>query len=118
MESIRKILLINVFGLVIIFIALSSYAGMGGGHHGASHMGNVGNMPYGNNSESDRNSHKFNNNQGMHGESGWNNKNNHDIQEDMMHNDLHERNSRSYNSDKMPGQDMGHQQHFDEMDRD
>ena len=109
MDSLRKILLINVLGLAIIFVAFSSYAGMGGGHHMQSYGGNVIDMPNRNNPDKYMNHQQFNHNPEMHNESGRKNQNDHSFQEDMMHNNLQERNSSNPNNDKIPGTDMNHQ---------
>lgn len=109
MGSIRKILLINVFGLVIILLAFTSYAGMGGGHHMPNYGGNGSNMPNRSFHENFNNNQQFNNKSDMHGESGRSNQNNHNNQDHMMDNNLKERNSNIHNNETMPGSGMNHQ---------
>ena len=109
MGSIRKILLINVFGLVIILLASTSYAGMGGGHHMPNYGGNGSNMPNRSFHENFNNNQQFNNKSDMHGESGRSNQSNHNNQDGMMDNNVKKRNSSIHNYETMPVSDMNHQ---------
>lgn len=118
MGSIRKILLVNVFGIVIIFIAFSAFAGMGGGHHMPNYGGYKNDMPNKNTQENNWSNQHFNHNQSMHQESMGNSKGGHNIQDGMMHNISPERDSRNPKYDEAPGQGMRQQQHFNEMGRD
>ena len=113
MGSIRKILLINVFGLVIILLAFTSYAGMGGDHHMPSYGGNVIDMPNRNNPDTHMNNQQFNHSPGMHEETGRTNQTDHNFQEGMMNKNYQERNSEKTNNDNTTDNGMNHQHQFD-----
>ena len=117
MVCIRKILLINILGMMIIIVASVSFAGMGGGgHHMPNSNGYMNNPQNQSIPKTDQRYNQFNTNSNMHRESGNYNMHDQMPSEGMRQNNYYPKQHDSPNSGQGGGNSMDNQQHENQMD--